>query len=107
METIGIDMAADPKRTAIAELDWQDHRATLRSLRVGVDDEDLLEHLNNPTAIGIDCPLGWPVRFVQLLAAHEAGAPQLVPSSRGKAGAASTSCGRPTCTYMRARASIH
>jgi predicted nuclease with RNAse H fold len=84
METIGIDMAADPKRTAIAELDWQDHRATLRSLRVGVDDEDLLEHLNNPTAIGIDCPLGWPVRFVQLLAAHEAGAPQLVPSSRGK-----------------------
>jgi len=73
MRTLGIDLAASPTRTAACTIDW-----TASSVRGEVhppplDDAELLRLMHDADRIGIDCPLGWPVAFVEALASYQAG----------------------------------
>lgn len=69
--TVGIDLAADPKDTAIATITWLGDAAAVSHLQVGASDEVVLHWMHHPDgAVGIDCPFGWPVRFVDLVARH-------------------------------------
>ena len=70
MLTVGVDLGAEPKRTAVATLEWSDDRAVVQSIRLGATDETIIGVSRSATAIGIDCPLGWPVEFVDFLVAH-------------------------------------
>lgn len=70
MLTIGVDLAAEPKGTAVACIDWGDERATLDSLIVGATDRLIVEASSEADKIGIDCALGWPDRFVDFLMTH-------------------------------------
>jgi hypothetical protein len=73
MQTVGIDMSAEPKGTAIATLDWFEDRAVISSVQVGASDDIVLHYLHHPDgAIGVDCPLGWPTPFVEFVLRHEA-----------------------------------
>ena len=66
----GLDLAAEPKATALAVLNWpsQSHEmVTLVSLEVGVDDKRILDQVARFEKLGIDCALGWPVEFVDFL----------------------------------------
>lgn len=74
MRTVGVDLAAEPDNTAVACLDWAGGRAEVRELVVGADDAVLVRHLAPADKAGIDCPFGWPRRFVDFVARHEAGA---------------------------------
>lgn len=42
-------------------------------MRLGCDDDVLVEALPAAGKPGVNCPLGWPVRFVEFVAAHGAG----------------------------------
>lgn len=72
MLTIGVDLAAEPKGTAVAGIDWVDERAKLVFLMLGAADEDIVDASSSADKIGIDCALGWPERFVDFVVNHRA-----------------------------------
>ena len=78
MKTLGVDLAAQPKKTAACVIDWVENEAQVITLEVGVDDPRILSLAGTMTKgtdwTGIDSPFGWPVTFSQMIAAHDAGA---------------------------------
>jgi predicted nuclease with RNAse H fold len=76
--TVGVDLAADPKRTAVAMVEWVGRDARLIDLLTQADDEAILELALQADKTGIDCPLGWSDEFVEFVNAHHTGrVPQL------------------------------
>src|SRR5260370_32385336 len=73
MLTIGVDLAAEPERTAVARIDWLSGRAKIRDVSCGADDHMIVAAIAEAQKAGIDCPLGWPDDFVAFVAAHQAG----------------------------------
>lgn len=86
MKTLGIDLAADPKKTAAAVIEWGDGQARLVGLSLGVGDGDVVELFSASDVTGIDCPLGWPQPFVDFLLGHFRDAPDAVLRHDGLAG---------------------
>jgi predicted nuclease with RNAse H fold len=72
--TVGVDLAAEPRNTAVARIRWTQTSAEVQSVGVGADDPVLVEEIAASDKAGIDCPLGWPRRFVEFVAQHQAGA---------------------------------
>ena len=70
MKTIGVDLAAQPAGTALAAIEWEGRGARLVQLEVGVEDARIVELSTGATSVGIDCPFGWPIEFVEFVAAH-------------------------------------
>ena len=69
----GIDLAADPRRTGLAVLREEDHAVRLDDVHVGASDDDVLAAILPASKPGVDVPFGWPRRFVDLVAGHQAG----------------------------------
>ena len=63
----GVDLAAEPKGTALAVIDWSTSSATLTHLKLEVTDEEIVDAAHDFEKLGIDCALGWPVQFVEFL----------------------------------------
>lgn len=70
MRTVGIDLAAESKSTALADIEWSRERARLEQLKLDVDDAEITERAREATKVGIDCALGWPDEFVTFVADH-------------------------------------
>ncbi len=70
----GVDLAAEPKGTALALIDWDEAGtkggAKLVHLELGVNDEGIIDASKQATKIGIDCALGWPIEFVDFVIAY-------------------------------------
>ncbi len=73
VRVVGVDLSAEPMRTAVAVLAWDDGKAVVEELYVGADDEGVLAALATADKAGIDAPFGWPDAFAAFLAAHQAG----------------------------------
>ncbi|HMM95104.1 DUF429 domain-containing protein [Phycicoccus sp.] len=71
MQTLGIDLAAQPEKTGIAWLEWTSGGARVTELAVGASDETLLQGMATANKTGIDCPLGWPREFVAFVSKHQ------------------------------------
>jgi|JI9StandDraft_1071089.scaffolds.fasta_scaffold06096_8 predicted nuclease with RNAse H fold len=71
MQTLGIDLAAQPEKTGVAWLEWAAGKARVTELHVGASDETLLEAMAKASKTGIDCPLGWPREFVAFVSKHQ------------------------------------
>ena len=85
MITAGVDLAAQPERTAVATIKWTAGRTVIENVVCRADDEDLLELVRPASKTGIDCPFGWPTAFVSFVTSHHAGnlrIPANRPSSR-------------------------
>ena len=67
MRTLGVDLASDPDRTGLCTLEWDSGRAEVVALRVGADDDALIEEHGRAAATGIDCPFAWPAGFLAFL----------------------------------------
>ncbi|PPH77941.1 DUF429 domain-containing protein [Rathayibacter sp. AY1D4] len=70
MLTIGVDLAAEPVRTALAAIEFSGGRAVVRSLVLGAEDATIVEASRDAAVIGIDCAFGWPVEFAAFVSAH-------------------------------------
>jgi predicted nuclease with RNAse H fold len=70
MLVAGIDLAAEPKGTSLALIEWNNDQAKLKELFLGVDDAEILEATKGANKIGIDCAFGWPVEFFEFLTQH-------------------------------------
>lgn len=79
--TVGVDLAAEAVRTAVAWIDWSPAGARVRGIDLGADDDMVVEALMAADKAGVDCPLGWPDRFVDFVTAHRAGHVE-VPAGR-------------------------
>lgn len=75
MLTAGVDLAAEPKKTAMALVAWSLGQARVVELQVGVRDEQIVDAAADSDCVklGIDCPLGWPVPFVEFVGSHHDG----------------------------------
>jgi Protein of unknown function (DUF429) len=80
--TLGIDLASQPRSTAICAIDWRERQAVITALwrgRAGdgvtpLHDKLLVSALRGdwggglpggPSKVAIDAPLGWPADFVE------------------------------------------
>lgn len=75
MRTVGVDLSAQPKETAVATIDWHDRGATLTGLVVGADDRRIVDLAAAADQTGIDSPFGWPSTFVDFVSRHRTGQP--------------------------------
>lgn len=72
MEYIGIDLAAQSKLTGMAALRDDDGALVVEHAAVGVSDAQIVQAVQSADGVGVDIPLGWPIRFVELLQDHAA-----------------------------------
>src|SRR4051812_45814646 len=73
MRTLGIDLAADPKRTASCMVEWRTGVGVVEDPRnpsPSQDDAFLLARIRQADRAGIDAPFGWPEPFVEALVEH-------------------------------------
>lgn len=68
MLTLGVDLSADPKKTACCLVDWVRH--TVEVLPGSLSDPELVREILRADVTAIDVPLGWPDRFVDAVVAH-------------------------------------
>lgn len=73
MITVGVDLAAEPKRTAVARIEWSANGACLASLELGATDARIVAIMQGADKTGIDCPFGWPDDFVRFVTANSLG----------------------------------
>ena len=71
----GVDLAAEPKGTALAVIDWSADEAQLIDLKLGVSDQAIVAVAPEVFKLGIDCALGWPIEFVDFLNQHSKAEP--------------------------------
>lgn len=79
MITVGIDLAADEKKTGVATIEWRAGNATITDVVVGASNESLIEFIAGADKTGIDCPLGWPQKFIDFIVAHQDGHVEIEP----------------------------
>lgn len=70
MRTVGIDLAAASKGTAVAVIDWSAGGARVASVELGLSDDKIVATSRDARIVGIDCAFGWPIEFVEFVAAH-------------------------------------
>lgn len=73
MLTVGVDLAAEPPKTAVACIEWSSGAARVSQVETRADDGLILDAIASADKAGIDCPFGWPDAFVDFVAAHRAG----------------------------------
>ncbi|MFF3613160.1 DUF429 domain-containing protein [Streptomyces sp. NPDC002580] len=71
MVTVGVDLAGRTGTTGVCRVTWGRRPAV--ELLPARHDDDLLAAMRSAEKTGLDAPLGWPVAFTALLAAHRNG----------------------------------
>jgi predicted nuclease with RNAse H fold len=75
VKTLGIDLAAGEVRTAACSIDWSDGVGLVRTPRLGLSDDRLLEEMGVADKVAIDAPFGWPEAFVEAVSSYADGGP--------------------------------
>ena len=70
MRTLGVDLAAATKKTAVAVLAWTGGTARLEHLALDVGDEEIVRLFGDSSIMGVDCPVGWPDALLPFLTGH-------------------------------------
>lgn len=99
--TVGVDLAAQDVTTGLAVLDWLPGRVRVAHLRTGAGNGHIHRAAAGAAVVGIDCPLGWPTGFTDLLLAHRSGTVQ--PSAGGDSAARRSLAYRHTDFRVRER----
>jgi len=86
MRTLGVDLAAATKKTAVAVIEWSDDRARLTHLALDVDDQEIVDLFGTCDMTGVDCPVGWPDALIPFLTGHLNNDPAPVLDHDGIAG---------------------
>lgn len=75
MRTLGIDLAAQDKKTAMCAVEWTPGRALVERPVVGAPEVRILNEMQSADWIGIDAPFGWPDTMVEAIHAYAHGEP--------------------------------
>lgn len=74
MRTLGIDLAAQAKGTAVCTIEWTPTGVEVEPPSVGVGHDGLLDAMEAADWVGIDAPFGWPDAMVAAVHAFAHGA---------------------------------
>ncbi|MFC0582949.1 DUF429 domain-containing protein [Micrococcoides hystricis] len=80
----GVDLAAESGKTAAATILEDASGVSIVDVRIGVDDDSIVDLVAGAVTTGMDVPVGWPADFVKLVSAH-AREEQDVPVSTDRA----------------------
>lgn len=69
LRTAGLDLASQDKQSALAQISWSDGAAVLEGVWLGVGNDAIVAVAQDVRLLGIDCPVGWPRAFTDLLIA--------------------------------------
>ncbi len=69
--TVGIDLAAQPARTALAVVVWEPGSAAVSELTRPAFDDQIVAAVQDCDRAGFDVPLGWPAPFTAFITAHQ------------------------------------
>jgi predicted nuclease with RNAse H fold len=69
VRTAGIDLATKPENTAVCVVEWSGASAVV-SFSGGLEDADLVQVCRTYDNVGVDCPFGWPLPFVEAIRTH-------------------------------------
>jgi predicted nuclease with RNAse H fold len=83
--TVGVDLAAEPKNTAVARLEWANGECRVLELSVMQSDDDVVNAVVTSDKAGLDCPLGWPDAFIEFVTVHQTGHVSVGPGLDGRA----------------------
>lgn len=97
--TVGVDLAAQDTTTGLAVVDWAPGQVRVVHLQTGTSNERIHAAAAGAVVVGIDCPLGWPTGFTDLLLAHRAGT--VHPAAGGDSAA------RRSLAYRRTDFRVH
>ena len=78
MRTAGVDLAAQHAHTGLCVIEWGDTPLCI-ALRVGVEDEEIVDAAATSEKCGIDAPFGYPIAFSEFVAGHDALEPEARP----------------------------
>jgi predicted nuclease with RNAse H fold len=67
LRTLGVDLAAQDKKTASCAIEWDSGRALVEAPLVGRPSGDLIDAMQAADWIGIDAPFGWPDAMVDAI----------------------------------------
>src|SRR5438045_1804422 len=70
--TLGIDMASQPRDTAVCAITWA-KQVVIEVPTTRADDDVLLKMIGRADRVGIDVPVGWPIPFVSALSDYHQG----------------------------------
>jgi predicted nuclease with RNAse H fold len=70
VKTLGVDLAAAAKKTAVAVIEWSRGSARLVHLGLDVQDQEIVSLFGTSDMTGVDCPVGWPDALIPFLAGH-------------------------------------
>ncbi|MFF4209351.1 DUF429 domain-containing protein [Streptomyces sp. NPDC001796] len=82
--TVGVDLAASTRRTAVCRMLWGGGPGVTAEFLEPEGDDGLLAVIRSADKTGLDCPLGWPSSFVATVGAHHRGEPLPPPAGYGK-----------------------
>jgi hypothetical protein len=71
--TVGVDLSAVPEKQRWCGSTGSPSGARVRDLVVGATDELITQAVMEADKAGIDCPLGWPEKFVEFISVHHTG----------------------------------
>ena len=112
VRTLGVDLAAEPTKSALAVLRWRSGRAEVERITLGATDSDIVAAAAGCDRVGIDAPFGWPDQFVRFVTAHHAlgdpdaavaGADRVLPAASDTRGARAGLVRRVTDDRVRER----
>ncbi|MCV7421379.1 DUF429 domain-containing protein [Mycobacterium yunnanensis] len=72
MDTIGISLTAQPSKTWMALVSWEDGKAELQVLQHGVNNFEVGQVTSSSDIVGISCPFGWPKPFTDFVTRYSA-----------------------------------
>lgn len=81
MLTVGVDLATQPNKTAVATIEWADDAATVTDVVTRGTDALILQACLSADAVGFDAPFGWPDEFSNFIVQHREGRQPLVKGS--------------------------
>jgi predicted nuclease with RNAse H fold len=73
MLAVGVDLSAEDVKTWMASLKFVTASAQLVSLEAHVSNAQIVAAAETADVLGIDCPLGWPVAFLDFVSEHMRG----------------------------------
>jgi uncharacterized protein DUF429 len=73
VRTVGVDLSAEDTKAYLATIDWRTGSAYVDSLQTNVSNKTIATSAGAAANIGIDCPFGWPVPFLEFITEHDRG----------------------------------
>lgn len=71
--TVGVDLAAEDTTTCLAAIRWDGGTARVEQLLTRVGNPQIVIAARSAAKVGIDCPFGWPVPFIEFVLEHDRG----------------------------------